>query len=226
MKKLIVELFFFKRNPNSFTGEDMVEVQLHGSRAVIKRMYTALQHCHGLRLAEKGEFTKRAYLNGKMDILQAEALSDLICASTDYQRRMALEGIEGNFSRFICDIQQRIFKLITLTSAMIDFADDEVPITVHNSILEKIISVSDEINHFLNYSSNINEIKDGLKIVVMGAPNAGKSSFINKVLGRDAVIVSDIAGTTRDSLEFFLDINGYPFRFFDTAGFTANRRSN
>ena len=196
----------------------MVEIQLHGSRAVIKKMYLAFQTCKDLRLAEKGEFTKRAYLNGKMDILQAEALSDLISATTDYQRRMALEGLEGDFSDFVNNMKAEIFKLISLSSAMIDFADDEVPETVFTNIQNALIKAKHSLDEFLQHSTQINEVKDGFKVVIMGAPNAGKSSFINKILGRNAVIVSDIAGTTRDSLEFFLDIKGYPFKFFDTAG--------
>jgi len=217
-EKIDSGIVFFKENPKSFTGENMVEVQLHGSRAVIKKMNASLQNHPNLRLAEKGEFTKRAYLNGKMDILQAEALSDLISATTDYQRRMALEGLEGDFSAFIQDIQKRIFKLISLAAAMIDFADDEVPESVLNNISSLLVTLKGNLKQFLDHADHINEVKDGFKVVIMGAPNAGKSSFINKILGRDAVIVSDIAGTTRDSLEFFLDIKGYPFKFFDTAG--------
>lgn len=209
---------FFKRAPHSYTGDNMVEIQLHGSRAVIRKMHDILVHISNLRQAEKGEFTKRAFLNNKTDILQAEALGDLIHATTDYQRRMALEGMEGHFSNFIEAIRQAIFKLMSLTSALIDFADDEVPESVASEIHSLLQENKNKLSGFLNNARTIDEVKNGLKVAIMGAPNAGKSSLINAILDKDAVIVSDQEGTTRDTLIFNLDIKGYPIRFYDTAG--------
>lgn len=216
-------IVFYKKSPHSFTGEDMVEIQLHGSRAVIRKMTDCFLKHPKLSLAEKGDFSKRAFLNGKMDMMQAEALLDLIHADNDYQRRMALEGLKGDFSEFIENIRQNLFDLITFTNAMIDFADDEVPSSIYEIIEDKLSALLRKVNHFIDHSQLISEAKKGLKVAIMGAPNAGKSSFLNKILGRDAVIVSDIAGTTRDVMEFFLEIDGYPFWFIDTAGLRITR---
>ena len=211
-------IVFYKKAPHSFTGEDMIEFQLHGSRAVIAKMNQILSCYPNLRLAERGEFTRRAYMNGKIDILQAEALSDLIAANTDYQRRMALEGLDGKFSNFIENLRLQIIRLISLTSAMIDFSEDEVPTNVMDEIEDILCKAKNEVRLFLEKASSVAEVKNGLKVAIIGSPNAGKSSFMNAILNRDAVIVSEHAGTTRDSLEFFLDVQGYPIIFIDTAG--------
>ncbi len=217
-EKIDSGIVFYKQAPHSFTGEDALELQLHGSRAVIKKIHTILASLNMCRPAEAGEFTKRAFLNDKIDIFKAEALSDLISAQTDYQRRMAQEGLSGKFSDFITDLRSNIIALNAQTHAMIDFSDDEVPFSVDSALKSLIETHIKSLNHFLKSAYNANDVKKGLKIVIIGQPNVGKSSFINNILGRDAVIVSEIAGTTRDILEFTLDIQGYPVIFYDTAG--------
>ena len=217
-EKIDSGIIFYKQAPHSFTGEDSLELQLHGSRAVIKKIYSVLASLALCRPAEKGEFTKRAFLNDKIDIFKAEALSDLISAQTDYQRRMAQEGLSGKFSNFITDLRHSVITLNAHTHAMIDFADDEVPASVENTLKTAIDTQINTLNSFINNAYNASEVKKGLKIAIVGQPNVGKSSFINNILGRDAVIVSDIAGTTRDVLEFTIDIQGYPIIFYDTAG--------
>ncbi len=217
-EKIDSGIVFYKQAPHSFTGEDSLELQLHGSRAVIKKIHAILASLSLCRPAEAGEFTKRAFLNDKIDIFKAEALSDLISAQTDYQRRMAQEGLSGKFSDFITDLRRNIITLNAQTHAMIDFADDEVPFSVESALKSLIETDIKNLNRFLKNAYNASDVKKGLKIVIVGQPNVGKSSFINNILGRDAVIVSDIAGTTRDILEFTLDIQGYPVIFYDTAG--------
>ncbi len=217
-EKIDSGIIFYKQAPNSFTGEDCLELQLHGSRAVIKKVHSVLAGLKLCRPAEAGEFTKRAFLNDKIDIFKAEALSDLIAAQTDYQRRLAQEGLGGTFSKFITDLRHSVITLNAHTHAMIDFADDEVPPSVENALKAAIDTQIDNLSGFINNTYNASEVKKGLKVVIVGQPNVGKSSFINNILGRDAVIVSDIAGTTRDVLEFTLDIQGYPVIFYDTAG--------
>lgn len=217
-EKIDSGIVFYKQNPHSFTGEDSLELQLHGSRSVIKKIHNILLSLNLCRLAEPGEFTRRAFFNDKIDIFKAEALSDLISAQTDYQRRIAQEGLSGKFSIFIDDLRQSIIKLNAYTYAMIDFADDEVPQSVEDMLKLSVENQIQILNNFLYNLYNASEVKSGLKIVIVGQPNVGKSSFINNILGRDAIIVSEIAGTTRDTLEFSLDIKGYPVIFYDTAG--------
>ena len=217
-EKIDSGIAFYKQAPHSFTGEDALELQLHGSRAVIKKIHDILSKLPLCRHAEAGEFTKRAFLNNKIDIFKAEALSDLIASQTDYQRRMAQEGLSGVFSKFIINLRQQVVQLNAYTHALIDFADDEVPKTVEDYLIATVQAQINDLSDFLTNSYNASEVKKGLKIAIIGQPNVGKSSFINNILGRDAVIVSDIAGTTRDVLEFTLDIQGYPVIFCDTAG--------
>ena len=217
-EKIDSGIIFYKQAPHSFTGEDCLELQLHGSRAVIKKVHSVLASLPLCRPAEAGEFTKRAFLNDKIDIFKAEALSDLISAQTDYQRRLAQEGLGGAFSKFITDLRHCVITLNAHTHAMIDFADDEVPPSVENALKTQIDTQINNLRGFINNAYNASEVKKGLKVVIVGQPNVGKSSFINNILGREAVIVSDIAGTTRDILEFTLDIQGYPVIFYDTAG--------
>jgi tRNA modification GTPase len=217
-EKIDSGIIFYKQAPHSFTGEDCLELQLHGSRAVIKKIHSILASLELCRPAEAGEFTKRAFLNDKIDIFKAEALGDLISAQTDYQRRLAQEGLSGGFSQFISDLRHSIITLNAHTHAMIDFADDEVPVSVENALKLAIDKQIETLGQFIDNVYNASEVKKGLKIAIVGQPNVGKSSFINNILGRDAVIVSDIAGTTRDVLEFTVDIQGYPVIFYDTAG--------
>jgi len=217
-EKIDSGLVFYKKSPNSFTGEDSLELQLHGSRAVIKKIHSVLSNFDLCRPSIEGEFTRRAFLNNKIDIFKAEALNDLISAQTDYQRRLAQEGLSGEFSNFVTNLRNDILKLNAFTHAMIDFADDEVPSDVEKELVKTINDQILKLEIFLAQSYNASEVKKGLKIVIIGEPNVGKSSFINNILGRDAVIVSDIAGTTRDTLEFTVDIQGYPVIFYDTAG--------
>lgn len=217
-EKIDSGIVFFKQNPRSFTGQDSLEIQLHGSRAVIKKIYHILSKLDLCRPAEAGEFTKRAFLNNKIDIFQAEAIGDLVAAQTDYQRRMAQAGLSGHLSKFVIDLRETIIKLNAFTHAMIDFADDEVPPEVEKEIYQLVDRQIKALTDFIGNSTDVSDVKYGLKVAIIGAPNVGKSSFINNILQRDAVIVSDIAGTTRDSLEFMLDIKGYPVIFYDTAG--------
>ena len=204
--------------PASFTGEDVVELHLHGGRAVVSGVIEALATLPGLRLAEPGEFTRRAFENGKLDLTEAEAVADLIDAETNAQRRQALRQMEGALGRLYDGWRERLTRALAHIEADIDFAEDDLPSGVADAVRPVIAGLAGEIAAHLDDGGRGERLREGLHIAIVGAPNAGKSSLLNALARRDAAIVSARAGTTRDIIEVHLDLGGYPVVLADTAG--------
>ncbi|RJF81479.1 tRNA uridine-5-carboxymethylaminomethyl(34) synthesis GTPase MnmE [Azospirillum cavernae] len=204
--------------PASFTGEDVVELHLHGGRAVVAGVIAALAARPGLRLAEPGEFTRRAFENGKLDLTEAEAVADLIDAETTAQRRQALRQMDGALGRLYDGWRDRLTRALAHIEADIDFAEDDLPGGVADAVRPVIERLLGEITEHLNDGGRGERLREGLHIAIVGAPNAGKSSLLNALARRDAAIVSARAGTTRDIIEVQLDLGGYPVVLADTAG--------
>jgi tRNA modification GTPase len=203
--------------PNSETGEDMAELQVHGGRAVIAAVLAALAKVAGLRHAEAGEFTRRAFENGRMDLTAVEGLADLVAAETEAQRRQAYQHLKGLLGERAETWRQRLIEALALVEAGIDFSDeDDVPKDMMARALELIRPLAEEIS---KASAGQGErLREGLRVAIAGPPNAGKSTLFNRLARREAAIVSPFPGTTRDVLELHLDLGGYPVTVFDTAG--------
>lgn len=204
--------------PQSFTGEDVVEYHVHGGLAVTDSLLLALSGIEGFRLAAPGEFTRRAFENGRLDLTEAEAIADLIDAETRYQKDQALQQAGGMLSRLYEGWREDLVKTLAYVEAVIDFPDEDVPDDEIQKALPKIQMLIDKITRHLDDKRRGERLRNGLKIVIIGAPNAGKSSLLNILARRDAAIVSDIAGTTRDVIDIHLDLGGYPVILSDTAG--------
>ncbi len=212
-------LVVFFEAPHSFTGEDCGELHVHGGRAVVKATLDILSKFPGLRHAEPGEFSRRAFANGKLDLVEIEGLADLIRAETEMQRVMALQQADGGLSSRYRAWSSRLTRARALIEAELDFSDEaDVPGSVSDSVWSDMAALSAEIGAHIATAKISEIIRDGYRVVIAGPPNSGKSSLINLLSNRDVAIVSDIAGTTRDVLSVDLDIGGYAVRISDTAG--------
>jgi tRNA modification GTPase len=205
--------------PASATGEDVAEFHVHGGRAVIAAIFSALEKIESLRAAEPGEFTRRAFENGKLDLTEAEGLDDLIHADTDRQRRQALRQLKGLLGNRARDWREQIIAISATIEASIDFADEkDVPDDLIAPAKQKIQILSDDIESVLSIEGRGERLRDGLIVAIAGAPNVGKSTLLNRLAKRDVAIVSPQAGTTRDVIEVHLDLDGYAVTLIDTAG--------
>ena len=212
-------LVLFFPGPNSFTGEDVAEFHVHGGRAVAGKMLETIAGFDGVRHAEPGEFTRRAFLNGKLDLVETEALADLVNAETEAQRRFAVQNAEGAQSALYLGWRRRLIHARAMIEAEIDFADEEdVPGSVSDTVWSDVRAMVSEIGRHVDGFHAAEIIRDGFEVVILGAPNAGKSSLFNALARREAAIVTDEPGTTRDLLEVVLDLNGVRVRVIDTAG--------
>ncbi|MDX0656878.1 tRNA uridine-5-carboxymethylaminomethyl(34) synthesis GTPase MnmE [Sinorhizobium medicae] len=212
-------LVLYFPGPASFTGEDCCELQVHGGRAVVSAILDELAAMDGLRHAEAGEFARRAFQNGKLDLVEVEGLADLIAAETEMQRRLAVEQSGGGQSALYAGWARRLTHARAMIEAELDFADeDDIPASVSAAIWTDIGRLREEIDEHIARAGVAEIIRDGLKIVIAGEPNAGKSSLLNALAQRDIAIVTEIAGTTRDVLSVDLSLAGFSVKLFDTAG--------
>ncbi|MDR2934251.1 MAG: 50S ribosome-binding GTPase, partial [Rickettsiales bacterium] len=211
--------------PHSFTGECVLEIQSHGGFAVVQSVLDSLSLIPNLKIAERGEFTKRAFFNGKMDLLQVEGLADLIDANTDVARRIAMSQMSGKFSSVMADVREKLILALSLATAQIDFLYDEANTggekKSSDAIQNQMVSFVNEVLKILektlsNHSGEI--IRSGILVAIIGAPNVGKSSLFNAIIGREKSIISEIPGTTRDVVDAVVDIGGIAVELADTAG--------
>ena len=209
--------------PNSYTGEDLAEFHVHGSRAVINAMHSAISKIKNCRLAEPGEFTKQAFQNGRINLLKAESIADLISSETEIQRKQALKIMSGKSADKFNSWREKLLKILSHVEAKIDFPDEDLPKKIITEVQKTSNNVLTEIKKTLDDQNVGERIREGFKIAIIGPPNSGKSSLLNYLSKRDVAIVSKIAGTTRDVIETHLNLDGYPVIVSDTAGIRSSK---
>ena len=215
LDEVVVSIF---KAPHSYTGEDCVEISCHGSRYILNKVLELLlqNSCH---MANPGEFTQRAYLNGKMDLSQAEAVADLIASTNAATHRMAMSQLRGNFSSELSQLREKLLKLTSLLELELDFSDHEdLEFADRSELLELTKTIDTHITRLADSFHTGNALKNGIPVAIIGAPNVGKSTLLNALIGEERAIVSDIQGTTRDAIEDTIQLGGITFRFIDTAG--------
>ena len=210
-------------SPESYTGEDMAEIQVHGSKAVIDALHTNISKIKNCRLAEPGEFTKLAFQNGKINLLKAESVADLISSETEIQRQQAIKIMNGRSADQFNSLREKLLKTLSYVEAKIDFPDEDLPKDILNEIKKRSDEVLKKLEKILNDQKVGERIREGFKIAILGPTNAGKSSLLNHLSNRDVAIVSEMAGTTRDVIEPHLNIDGYPVIVSDTAGIRESK---
>ena len=213
--EVLVSVF---RAPHSYTGEDSAEISCHGSRYILSKVLELLVQ-HGCRMAGPGEFTQRAYLNGKMDLSQAEAVADLIASTNKATHRMAMSQLRGGISSELSQLREQLLKLTSLLELELDFSDHEdLEFADRSELLALTLKIDTHITRLADSFHTGNALKNGIPVAIVGAPNVGKSTLLNALLGEERAIVSDIQGTTRDAIEDTIQLGGITFRFIDTAG--------
>lgn len=215
LDEVIVKVF---KKPNSFTGEDVIEIDLHASRLILKDFLNIVSKIPNFRFATNGEFSKRAFLNGKINLIKTEGINAIIRAETEQQRKIANEMFFGNINSKYKNIRQQLINAMSFVETQIDFAEEEVPDDVIEDIKQITNNLIKEMNICLEDKKAIDKINQGISIAIIGNPNVGKSSLLNWLAKREIAIVSPIAGTTRDVLSVDIDLDGYKTTFFDTAG--------
>ena len=214
LDEVVLSLF---KGPKSYTGEDTIEISTHGSPYIIEKVIQAI-NARGVRMAKPGEFTQRAFLNGKLDLAQAESVADLIASNTEASRRTALNNMRGGFSSALHQLREELVKFSALIELELDFSQEDVAFADRDQLVRLIQLLSSSTNQLLQSFQLGNAIKNGVQVAIIGKPNAGKSTLLNTLLNENRAIVSELAGTTRDTIEEVLNIDGILFRLIDTAG--------